>query len=76
MMLFNKKLTSQEALDCGLVTRLFNHDNFEEEVSKQVKEMASLPVNVSFTLNNFLFKLSFLKSYKVYNKCDILYMTY
>jgi len=45
MMLFNKKLTSQEALDCGLVTRLFNHDNFEEEVSKQVKEMASLPVN-------------------------------
>lgn len=45
MMLFNKKLTSQEALDCGLVTRLFEHESFQEEVNKQVKEMASLPVN-------------------------------
>jgi len=45
MMLFNKSMTSQEALDCGLVTRLFEHENFQEEVNKQVKEMASLPVN-------------------------------
>lgn len=53
MMLFNKKLTSQEALDCGLVTRLFEHESFQEEVNKQVKEMASLPVNVSYTTNFF-----------------------
>ena len=56
MMLFNKSMTSQEALDCGLVTRLFEHENFQEEVNKQVKEMASLPVNVSYATNYFSFK--------------------
>jgi len=43
MMLFNRQMNSQEALDCGLVTRLFPHQTFVSDVENVVKEMASLP---------------------------------
>lgn len=44
MMLFNRKLSAEEALACGLVTRLFPHASFQADVEKQLKEMATLPV--------------------------------
>jgi len=43
MMLFNKKMTSQEALDCGLVTRIFSDSSFDCDVDSVLKEMATLP---------------------------------
>lgn len=45
MMLFNRKMSAQEALDCGLVTRLFPHESFSSQVDTALKQMASLPVN-------------------------------
>jgi len=44
LMLFNRKLSAQEGVDCGLVTRLIPHENFNEEVETALKTMAALPV--------------------------------
>ena len=43
MLLFNKQMSAQEAKDCGLVSRLIPTENFEEEVSSMLEEIADLP---------------------------------
>lgn len=46
MLLAGRKLTAVEARDCGLVTDVFPHDKFTEEVQNRVQAMAKLPPQV------------------------------
>ncbi len=46
MLLAGCKLTALEARDCGLVTAVFPHDKFTEEVQNRVQAMAKLPPKV------------------------------
>ena len=43
MLLSGCKLTAVEARDCGLVTDIFPHDKFTEEVQNSIQAMAKLP---------------------------------
>ena len=43
MLLSGCKLTAVEARDCGLVTDVFPHDKFTEEVQNRIQAMAKLP---------------------------------
>ncbi|XP_067932105.1 enoyl-CoA delta isomerase 2-like [Watersipora subatra] len=43
MLLFNKKISAQEACTLGLVTEVFPDQSFEEEVWKRVKAYSALP---------------------------------
>ena len=43
MLLSGCKLTAVEARDCGLVTDVFSHDKFREEVQNRIQAMAKLP---------------------------------
>ena len=43
MLLSGCKLTAVEARDCGLVTDVFSHDKFTEEVQNRIQAMAKLP---------------------------------
>ena len=43
MLLSGCKLTAVEARDCGLVTDVFSHDKFTEEVQNSIQAMAKLP---------------------------------
>ena len=43
MLLAGCKLTAVEARDCGLVTDVFSHDKFTEEVQNRIQAMAKLP---------------------------------
>ena len=56
MLLAGRKLTATEALDYGLVTAVFPHDKFAEEVQNRVQAMAKLPPKVIIVL---LEKISF-----------------
>ena len=42
MLLSGCKLTAVEARDCGLVTDVFFHDKFTEEVQNRIQAMAKL----------------------------------
>ena len=42
MLLAGCKLTAVEARDCGLVTDVFYHDKFTEEVQNRIQAMAKL----------------------------------
>ena len=43
MLLAGRILTAVEARDCGLVTDIFPHDKFSEEVQNRIQAMAKLP---------------------------------
>ena len=43
MLLSGCKLTAVEARDCGLVTDVFSHDKFTEDVQNRIQAMAKLP---------------------------------
>ncbi|CAH3125825.1 unnamed protein product [Pocillopora meandrina] len=43
MLLAGCKLTAVEARDCGLVTDVFSHDKFTEEVQNRIQAKAKLP---------------------------------
>ena len=43
MLLSGCKPTAVEARDCGLVTDVFSHDKFTEEVQNRIQAMAKLP---------------------------------
>ena len=43
MLLAGCKLTAVEVRDCGLVTDVFSHDKFTEEVRNRIQAMAKLP---------------------------------
>ncbi|KAL9974342.1 hypothetical protein ACROYT_G011366 [Oculina patagonica] len=58
MLLAGCKLTAVEARDCGLVTAVFPHDKFSEEVQKKVQAMAKLPPK-SLQLSKQLIRDSF-----------------
>ena len=47
LLLFNKKLTAQEACDRNLVTEVFPDQSFKSEVWSRLAKMAALPPNVS-----------------------------
>ena len=47
MLLAGRKLTAVEAKDCGLVTDVFPHDKFTEEVQNRIQTMAKLPPKVT-----------------------------
>ena len=46
MLLFNKKLTAQEAERVGLVTEVLPADTFQQEVMARLQKHAKLPVKV------------------------------
>jgi len=46
MMLFNRKISAQEAHACGLVTHVFPQSTFRKSVDNAVKSMAELPAKV------------------------------
>lgn len=50
MLLAGRKLTAVEARDFGLVTDVFPHDKFTEEVQTKVQAMAKLPPKVIIIL--------------------------
>ena len=43
MLLAGRILTAVEVRDCGLVTDIFPHDKFTEEVQNSIQAMAKLP---------------------------------
>ena len=43
VLLFNAKLTAQEACDLGLVTKVYPDEKFKEQVWEKVNGMAKLP---------------------------------
>lgn len=43
VLLFGRKLTASEAQEYGLVSRVFDHETFSEEVNRHVQEAAKLP---------------------------------
>jgi enoyl-CoA hydratase/carnithine racemase len=45
MLLFDKKLTAQEALECNLVSRIIPNDNFKVETERLVSEIFNLKFN-------------------------------
>lgn len=46
-LLFNRKLTAQEAFERNLVTEVLSHDKFETEVWKKIEEFSKLPREVN-----------------------------
>ena len=50
MLLAGRKLTAVEARDCGLVTDVFPHDKFTEEIQNRIQAMAMLPPKVEIAL--------------------------
>lgn len=50
MLFAGRKLTAVEARDCGLITDVFPHDKFMEEVQNRVQAMAKLPPKVIICL--------------------------
>jgi len=44
MLLFNRKLTSNEAYKCGLISRLVPHEHFNQEVEAMLDSFDQLPV--------------------------------
>ena len=46
MLLFNRKLTSNEAYECGLVSRLVPHESFEQTVEAMLNTFDQLPIKV------------------------------
>ncbi len=61
MLLLNRKLTAQEALDRGLLTEVYPDNVFQEEAWKRVREIAKLPPNVSRTSGRKTINISFCK---------------
>ena len=53
MLLAGRKLTAVEARDCGLVTDVFPHDKFTEEVQNRIQAMAMLPPKVENCIVEF-----------------------
>ena len=47
MLLFNKKISAQEACQLGLVTEVFPDHSFQSEVWKRVEAYSKLPRGVS-----------------------------
>ena len=47
MLMFNRKLTAQEACDRGLVSEVFPQHVFQQEAWKKVQQFANLPPVVS-----------------------------
>eukprot|EP00079_Xenopus_tropicalis_P026159 XP_012819854.1 PREDICTED: enoyl-CoA delta isomerase 2, mitochondrial isoform X2 [Xenopus tropicalis] len=45
MLLFNKKLTAQEACNLGLVAEVFPDSSFQKEVWERIKDYSTLPKN-------------------------------
>lgn len=43
MLLAGRKLTAMEAHQCGLVTDVIPHDNFQEEIERRVQALGKLP---------------------------------
>lgn len=57
MLLFNKKISADEAHHLGLVTQLYQDANLQAEVWPRLKELSELPVKVIFKFlihNRFL----------------------
>lgn len=50
MLFAGRRLTAAEAHDCGLVTDVFPHDKFMDEVQNRVQAMAKLPPKVIICL--------------------------
>ena len=46
MLMFNAKLSAQQAFTCGLVTQIFPDQTFAEETKKRIKAYAQLPTKV------------------------------
>jgi len=47
MLLFNKKISADEAHQLGLVTQLYQDANLQAEVWPRLKELSDLPVKVT-----------------------------
>ncbi|KRY10527.1 Enoyl-CoA delta isomerase 2, mitochondrial [Trichinella patagoniensis] len=43
MLLFNRKITAQEAKRRNIVTEVFQQDTFEEQVNKRIEQLSALP---------------------------------
>ncbi|CAG0895817.1 unnamed protein product [Darwinula stevensoni] len=73
MLLFNRRITAAEACDWGLVTRVFPHGTFHQEVSQIVKNYASLPKQSLWKSKQLSRKWS-LETLQEVNKaeCDVL----
>ena len=50
MLLSGRKLTATEAFNCGLITDVFPHDKFADEVQNKVQTMAKLPPKVNILM--------------------------
>ena len=46
MLYFGRKLSAHEAMECGLVSRVFPHATFEKEVWPKVEEFVQMPKQV------------------------------
>ncbi len=46
MLLFNKKITTTEACQLGLVTQVFPDATFQSEIWPKLKQLSELPVKV------------------------------
>ena len=51
MLLAGRKLTAAEAHDCGLITDVFPHDKFADEIKSRVQTMSKLPPKVNIRLD-------------------------
>lgn len=47
MLLAGRKLTAMEAHQCGLVTDVILHNNFQGEIERRVQALAKLPPKVN-----------------------------
>ena len=51
MLLAGRKLTATDAFNCGLITDVFPHDKFADEVQNKVQTMAKLPPKVNILMH-------------------------
>ena len=78
MLFAGRKLTADEAQDCGLVTAVFPHDKLMEEVQNRVQAMAKLPPKVIIVFRKkicSIFRLKHLFLYPAYGyHFDVFYL--
>lgn len=66
-LVFNKKVTAQEAHRLGLVTDVFPANNFDQEANKRIGRLAALP-SESVILSRYLIRSTLLKQWHEVNK--------
>jgi hypothetical protein len=57
MLMFNRKLTAQEAFERNLVTEVVPDELFEKRVLERLTEVSKLPKEVLFCINILIFQL-------------------